>query len=560
MKALNIKVFIFLVISLLLLSVPFIEQKDKDTEDNFSASFDNVAVYYGKRAFGNEICMCKSYDLDNVESGKDTDNDKWYLFLPYSTDTVGSYKCKLPKGTNLEIDGHIYRSDSEIPISLQDAKVRLLDRRKNVLCEGLLSVSVADGLNSVFLTTSYEDSEAVFTDRYALINAVMITTDTRGQQDKMIHCITGGRGGSTWASCPKRPLRINLSDDIGLFGMSPSSKYALIANYMDPSNLKDAIVYKAADMIGMKYSPQFRHVNLYVNGEYAGLYLFSTRINTRGGSVDFEHNLDEANKIANSVLLTDVPKSEILDEKTRYEIKYSILDKDPEDITGSYLMEFDLEGRPQEEQYVNSWFNTENKTVVINSPQYASKEETFYIADYVRQVEKAVYSEDGINHDTGLSYKDYLDVESWSTMCLMQDFFALQDYSDGSLFMYKLAGDDKIYGGPIWDYDKSMTDDFYSDKRFAYNDSIELGGWYGQLSKFTDVSETSKAVYRDKLSPALEDIIDDYLPKEMSAIALSMKMDDIRWARDEGDEEDRAREVYTWLMNRKLFFDNVLSK
>ena len=63
-------------------------------------------------------------------------------------------------------------------------------------------------------------------------------------------------------------------------------------------------------------------------------------------------------------------------EGTRDEIKYSFLDNNPLDISGSYLMEFELEGKPQEEQYINSWFNTDNKTIVINSPQYASKEET----------------------------------------------------------------------------------------------------------------------------------------------------------------------------------------
>lgn len=554
MRALNIKLFLFLSISLALLSVPFIVSKDK--KDTVPVGFDKVAVYYGSSSFGNEVCMCHSYD---EEAGDDRENAQWFFFLPYSTDVVGSYKCKLPKGTRLEINGRIYNSDSEIPTEIKDADIRLLDRQGRLICEGLLSVYVADNLNTVFITTKEEESDSVFTDRYAILNAVMITTGTDGKYDRMLPCVTGGRGGSTWASCPKRPLRINLSDDIELFGMAPSSKYALIANYMDPSNLKDAIVYKAADMIGMKYSPQFRHVNLYVNGEYAGLYLISTRINSRGGSVNFEQNLDADNKRVNSVLLTDVPKSEIIDEKTRDEIKYSILDNDPDDISGCYLMEFDLEGRPQEEQYVNSWFNTQNKTVVINSPQYASKDETYYIADYVRQAEKAVYSDDGINHDTGLSYNDYLDVESWSTMCLMQDFFALQDYSDGSLFMYKLAGDDKIYGGPIWDYDKSMTDDFYSDARFAYNDRIELGGWYGELSGFNDVHLLEKDIYLNKLSPSLQSIIDDYLPGAISSIAPSMAMDDVRWAREEGSEEDRAREVNEWLINRKAYFDDTLS-
>ena len=541
-----------------------------DNRNEANEDFSDIAVYYGDQDFGNKVYMCQSYvddddssSTNNSSSDKSADSDssedadnKWYLFLPYDTETVGDYKLVLPENTMLSIDGTVYKDGDVIPTELDNSDIQFLSHSGKSLCSGTLTVCYGNSLQSMFLVTSTDDAELVFTDRYANIEAVLITTDAEGNLETSTSCITGGRGGSTWASCPKRPLKINLSEEMELLGMSAASKYALVANYMDQTNMKDAIVYTAAGKIGMTYYPECEHVNLYVNGEYEGLYLLCTRINSRGGCVEFADDLDDANDIANNNTI-GIPETEILYEGTRDEIRYSLLDNNPLDISGSYLMEFELEGKPQEEQYVNSWFNTDNKTIVMNSPQYASEEETTYIANYVREAERAVYSEDGINTDTGLSIQDYLDINSWSQMCLMQNFFALQDYSDGSLFMYKLAGDDKLYGGPIWDYDKSMTDDYYTDVKFAYTDKATLGGWYSELYKFDDVFANIQSVYINDLSDALAEMIENYVPDTIENISAAMEMDNIRWSHEDGYEASRAEEVYEWLINRKNLFDSI---
>lgn len=549
-------VMLFVVIPLIFLSFVFADVIDNREEVN--TDFDDIAVYYGDHDFGNKVYMCQRFirKPDTYsESIKDSTNS-YFLFLPYDTDTVGDYRLILPGNMRLMIDGTVYADDAVLPIGLATVPIKLIGHSGKTQSEGNLTVYYGNSLPSIFLITSRDDGKLIFTERYAELDAVLITTDIEGNQDMATSCKTGGRGGSSWEICPKRPLKINLPENMKLLGMTEARKYALLANYMDQTNMKNAIAFTAAGRFGMRFSPECRHVNLYVNGEYEGLYLLATRVNARGGCLGFDDDLDVANDIANNNMI-GIPDSEIMYEGTRDEIKYSLLKNNPPDITGSYLLEFECEGKPQDENYEISWFTTPNQIITIDSPHYASKEETGYIAKYVREAEEAVYSDDGVNKSTGLSYRDYLDIDSWSRMCLLNNFLALQDYSGGSLFMYKNAGDDKLYCGPVWDYDKSLTDDFYSGKKFDYTDRTTLTGWYDELYRFDDVFENIRDEYVRELSPVIDDMLEDYVPSTIESISAAMEMDNARWSHEDGCEAARAKEAYEWLTNRKKLFDSV---
>ena len=52
-------------------------------------------------------------------------------------------------------------------------------------------------------------------------------------------------------------------------------------------------------------------------------------------------------------------------------------------------------------------------------------------------------------------------------------------------------------------------------------------------------------------------ILDEKVPEWIDETASSVRMDEVRWNRGEGFEAGRAREVETWLHQRKEFFDQV---
>ena len=86
----------------------------------------------------------------------------------------------------------------------------------------------------------------------------------------------GGRGQSTWGAA-KKPYSMTLSDRADLLGMGKAKKWILLANAYDSSHLRNKIVLDASAAVGPPYTPECRWVDLYLNGEYAGLYLLTER-------------------------------------------------------------------------------------------------------------------------------------------------------------------------------------------------------------------------------------------------------------------------------------------
>ena len=131
-------------------------------------------------------------------------------------------------------------------------------------------------------------------------------------------------------------------------------------------------------------------------------------------------------------------------KKGRIDIKIANDEKDP-NITGGYLIEFDKRAAEEEEKY----FLTEKGLVgQIKEPDSdeISKEEENYIKLYLNKMEKNVY----------LGNFQYLDLPSFYRYFIMQEFSGDIDTVLSSFHLTKRRGDDKLYFGPVWDYDLSF--------------------------------------------------------------------------------------------------------
>lgn len=85
-----------------------------------------------------------------------------------------------------------------------------------------------------------------------------------------------GRGNSTW-DYRKKPYNLELTSAQDLLGMGAAKKWILLANGYDPTNICDKMVSDFARETGAAYTAERQWVDLYLNGEYAGLYLLSER-------------------------------------------------------------------------------------------------------------------------------------------------------------------------------------------------------------------------------------------------------------------------------------------
>lgn len=98
-----------------------------------------------------------------------------------------------------------------------------------------------------------------------------------------------GRGNSTWKAYPKKPYRIKFSSKESPFGFPANKDWVLLAEYNDHSFLRVPYMCEVSKVAGAEYTINYQHVNLYLNGEYQGLYILTDQVKVGKNRV----NVDE---------------------------------------------------------------------------------------------------------------------------------------------------------------------------------------------------------------------------------------------------------------------------
>ena len=80
-----------------------------------------------------------------------------------------------------------------------------------------------------------------------------------------------GRGNSTWRA-NKKPYQIKFGEGTELFGLGKARKWYLLANAIDDTNLRNEIAFYLEGMLGMNCVFDGQFVELYIDGDYRGLY------------------------------------------------------------------------------------------------------------------------------------------------------------------------------------------------------------------------------------------------------------------------------------------------
>ena len=89
-------------------------------------------------------------------------------------------------------------------------------------------------------------------------------TDYQGELDEI-----SGRGSGTWFF-EKKSYNLKLNGSADLLGMGAGKKWALLANVIDESQLRNKLIYDFAREIGSYsgFAPNCEHVDVYLNGTY----------------------------------------------------------------------------------------------------------------------------------------------------------------------------------------------------------------------------------------------------------------------------------------------------
>ena len=113
------------------------------------------------------------------------------------------------------------------------------------------------------------------------ISAKMQIWDDSSAESEIMDLTIRGRGNSSW-EMPKKSYKIEFDKKQSMLGMPKDKDWALIANYADKTLMRNDLAYRLSAALDVFYAPRCEFAELYVNGNYLGVYLVTETIKRQG--------------------------------------------------------------------------------------------------------------------------------------------------------------------------------------------------------------------------------------------------------------------------------------
>ncbi len=499
-----------------------------------------------------DVNVIEKFSISSVVYDEKTPTVEWflaedgnyYLFVPTS---ISTSLCK----ASFDASGDVYIDGKKID---NNSLISLAGKSQiTVSCNGndyVVKIIEETELASVFITTESGNLNAVHADKeykeagyIQIIGADGLSVEYDGDLEYI-----KGRGNSTW-KMEKKPYNLKLDKKADLFGMGKSKKWSLIANHSDTSLMRNSIIYSVAGQV-LDYTPKYTPVDVYINNEYMGSYILTTRVEVDDNRVEIE-DLDGANENANPDLdFDDLDRGGVygtysgLLQGTQ---KWVAIPENPENITGGYLMEMEIADRYPDE--ISGFVTDNGQPMIFKNPEYATEAEIKYISSFYQKFEDAVMSADGYNDD-GVYYTDLCDVETFQLFYAINEWASNMDCGLTSTYLYKPENDDKLYAGPVWDFDIAFGNNGGNRYGCDYTNPEEFTVCFGRQYKNTvfksqdidakptlfnalcqkqDFVTGVKNVWDNQLAPVVNFANEVMIPQYYSSIEGSAVANAIRW-------------------------------
>ena len=229
-----------------------------------------------------------------------------------------------------------------------------------------------------------------------------------------------GRGNTTWSVYPKKPYALKLKHKANLIGTGKTSRWVLLANWMDRTLLRNQVAFEAARRTSLEWTPSGVFVKLYLNDPndpsvgflYQGIYWLGEKIRVEGSHFDAD-----------------------------------------------YLYSFDTSDRGNEDfsawcHYMKTgeWFEGE-VPVTVKYPDKDDFPEYYWISSLKDQCMNALQDvEDAIYHSATGAWTKKIDLNSFCDWYLVNELvYNTEVRHPKSCYFY--IRDGVMYAGPVWDFD-----------------------------------------------------------------------------------------------------------
>ncbi len=221
-----------------------------------------------------------------------------------------------------------------------------------------------------------------------------------------------GRGNNSWEVYPKKSYKIKLEEKENLLGLASGKEriWVLLANHCDQSLLRNHMALELSRYFqGIAWGPASTSVEVYFNGEYAGVYLLAEEIKVSGDRVNIQ-------------------------------------DTNVDGLDTGYLVELSNYAE-------RDTFNVANRTYQVHSDLstdgVTKRKQINYIRKYIQQCHDALAEGDEA------TFRQLVDVESFLAAYMVEEIVKNLDSQWDSFYLYKDAGG-KLCFGPVWDFDLSL--------------------------------------------------------------------------------------------------------
>ena len=398
--------------------------------------------------------------------------------------------CTDPEAINhdpsaAEDDGScIYLGESTLPLVQISTESPILDDPRIVA--QMKVTNLAGGFNTVNDTTYEYDGQ--------------ITIEIRGSSSQFF---------------PKQSYALETQDSTGannnvsLLGMPTENDWILHGPYSDKTLMRNAIIYEMGDRTG-RYTTRRRYCELFINGDYRGVYMLMENIKRDNDRVD---------------IATLLPSDTVGNEVTGgYILK---VDRIQGDFDGGWASPYPRLGG--DEQFIQMHKPEAND---LHPLQFD------YIQNHFTEFEHALA---GPNFtDDALGYRAFIEPESFIDMYFANEVTKNVDAYRLSTYFYKEKDSDggKIVMGPWWDYNLGFGNsdgcDSYLTSGFESNTGCRVlhPFWWERLREDADYRGLTRCMWDDYRSDAWSDeSLNGIIDSLATLLAGPSIRDHARWPR-----------------------------
>lgn len=438
-----------------------VEKDDANKEISTYSENSDIRTY----ATSSELFLTATVS-EKTYTAFENSNGQYFLYLPIKTTLNGlvlKYNINLTSvdGGTIDTDNKTITLNGQEDVTLSGPSGTF---HLKVATSNLDSMSIS--LNG---TTLNQINSGKKTERYQG-NTLNISSNDYNDFNDTIEL--KGRGNASW-KFPKRGYQIKLSDKKSLLGMNKAKTWVLIANYGDASLARNKLTQELAKDMGCIYYSNSKYIDLWIDGEYLGIYTLCEKVQVAKNRVDLKNN---------DGLLVEMDNNYYEDEDYYFQSDYS---------KGHFVLK-------------------DSKADDAGSTNSVTKSSFNQFKTYLNNFEKELYAK---NKDWNKISK-MIDVDSFIKYYFLNEFTENADGCRSSMFMYQDGKNDVIHLGPVWDFDLALGNCFseayggltnvdYMMNANKYSEhSID---WFHQLFKIPEFKKRAREIYTQSIQKVLNE-------------------------------------------------------